>query len=240
MKWMISLFFLLLAGCHESTGLTGYDARDVDHVDVWDPVTPDLWDAGEDRVVEPEDVPIDRAPEAVDDPEPPCTYPPGPYSFDGVGFTVGPATWPACIKASGEEYPLEHADFEVFYCDPEVQSIAIFVATLSDPYCPPRIAELVSRSWHFETYGTKWIWLLAWDGGVIPTNAIAQSYFEDQGVTFGWFTDDADNSLGGYTFHNSPMLSGVPWIGVIDAKTMQVVASNPSDVFSVVQSLGTD
>jgi len=187
---------------------------------------------------------IDAAPdtsEVGDDPGPPCTYPPGPYRFDSVGDIVGPATWPSGIKASGESSWLDQADFEAFYCDPEVQSIGIFIATLSDPYCPPRIAELVSVTWLFETYGTKWIWLLAWDGGVVPTNAMARSYFEEQGVTFGWFTDDADNSLGAYTFNNNDMLGGgVPWIGVIDAKTMRVYASNPSDIFAIVESLGTD
>ncbi|MBW2261710.1 MAG: hypothetical protein JRG91_07020 [Deltaproteobacteria bacterium] len=99
---------------------------------------------------------------------------------------------------------------------------------------------MVALQSHFETYGTKMIWLLAWDGGTTPTNAMAQTFYESHGTSFGWYTDDRDNSVEAYLFHNSDMAGGVPWVGVIDAKTMRVAADNPSDVRSLVQSLGSD
>jgi hypothetical protein len=69
---------------------------------------------------------------------------------------------------------------------------------------------------------------------------MAQDYYGGHGANFGWFTDDADNSLGGYTFHNNPMATGVPWIGVIDADTMLVAYSNPSSLSSVISELAAD
>ena len=76
----------------------------------------------------PEDVPPDTVEEETVEP---CDYPTGTYAFNREGDLVGPATWPACIKASGETYPLDHADFETFFCDPAVESIIVFAATVS-------------------------------------------------------------------------------------------------------------
>lgn len=36
------------------------------------------------------------------------------------------------------------------------------------------------------------------------------------------------------------MVTAIPWIGVIDAETMQVMYYNPSNIYSIVQSLGSD
>jgi hypothetical protein len=91
-----------------------------------------------------------------------------------------------------------------------------------------------------DTYGAKVIWIMAWDGGTMPTPAMAESYYTGNGVDFGWFTDDEDNTWEPYIFHNNPFSSGVPWVGVIDADTMQVHSSNPSNVVSVVQTLAAD
>jgi len=99
---------------------------------------------------------------------------------------------------------------------------------------------MVSSKSQFETYGAKWIWVLAWDGGTEPTTAMAEDYYTSHGVDFGWFTDDQDNSWQPYAFHNTTMAGGVPWVGVIDAKTMEVVASNPSDVLTWARNLAED
>ncbi|MBW2261035.1 MAG: hypothetical protein JRG91_03600 [Deltaproteobacteria bacterium] len=101
---------------------------------------------------------------------------------------------------------------------------------------------MVALKSQFETYGTKWIWILAWDGGTPePTTALSQSFYEDLGVDFGWFTDDQDNSLGFCAYLNSDINGGgVPWWGIIDATTMEIVASRPTNTGSLVQSLGTD
>jgi hypothetical protein len=87
-------------------------------------------DAPADTIVAdtPGDVPPDTVEEETVEP---CEYPAGTYSFTREGDLVGPATWPSCIKASGETYPLDHADFEQFYCDPAVESIIVFAATVS-------------------------------------------------------------------------------------------------------------
>ncbi|MBW2261713.1 MAG: hypothetical protein JRG91_07035 [Deltaproteobacteria bacterium] len=79
----------------------------------------------------PVDVPVvDPVDEPVDEPAP-CEYPSGPYAFDMEGQIAGPATWPGCIKASGETSILDLADLAAFQCDPEVQSIGVFFATLT-------------------------------------------------------------------------------------------------------------
>jgi hypothetical protein len=99
---------------------------------------------------------------------------------------------------------------------------------------------MVTHKAEFDENGAKWIWILAWDGGTTPTTAMAEDYYSGYGVNFGWFTDDRDNSWEPYAFHNTGMAGGVPWIGVIDADTMQVYASNPTDVMSVVRTLAAD
>lgn len=240
MKWLAVLSFLLLAGCHESTGLTLEDAGDVDTVDP----LPDPRDVGWDPDVGVPDIPAEPPPEVrpevEDDPDAPCTYPPGPYRYTRIGDTVGPASWPTSIRASEETYPLEHADFEVLYCDPDVESIVIFLATLSDSMCPARIREMVSMRDDLDIHKVKFIWILAWDGGPMTTPAMAEEYYSGHGVTFGWFTDDEDNTWEPYIFHNNPFGSGVPWLGVIDAETMQVFENNPHDVLDVVRELARD
>ena len=85
-------------------------------------------------------------------------------------------------------------------------------------------------------YGAKWVWVLA---GASSASQAA-SYYQDIGVDFGWFTHDLDNSMGANALAGTPMASGVPWIGVIDAKTMQVAYNNPYNVYGIVQSLGSD
>ena len=108
---------VMLAGCDQEYPTTGYD------------VTVDL------PTETPIDVPTtDPVEEPVEDPveeTAPCEYPPGPYGFDMVGQIAGPATWPGCIKAAAETSILDLADMAAFQCDPEVQSIGIFFATLS-------------------------------------------------------------------------------------------------------------
>jgi len=79
------------------------------------------------------------------------------------------------------------------------------------------------------------VWILS--GG---TPSSAQSFFEGLGVTFGWFINDQDNSLGAYTLAGTAMASGVPWVGVIDATSMEVVYNNPMNLTAIVQNLGTD
>lgn len=88
---------------------------------------------------------------------------------------------------------------------------------------------------YLDEYGAKVVWILA-DG----TPSQAQSYYEGNGVTFGWFTNDADNSEGPYSLAGTSMASGVPWVGIIDGTTMEVKYNNPMNITAIVQTLGTD
>jgi hypothetical protein len=259
MRWTCALVLVVLPACFGSLKEYEEDASDVndtdgfDLVDTWLPDVLDAWDTPVDTT----DVPIDTGEEppgdalddtAVDAPydtamesDAPCTgYPPGPYDFASIGNVPGPASWPSSIKGSAETSLLAHADLQQFYCDPTVQSVLVFYGTLHSSTSPARIAEMTAIKSHFDTYGAKWIWLLAWDGGTAPTTALAESYFTGNGVAFGWFTDDADNTWESYGFHNSELVDSVPWIIVMDAETMQVAYNNPTDVAAAVMALGTD
>jgi hypothetical protein len=88
---------------------------------------------------------------------------------------------------------------------------------------------------HFELYGAKVIWVLS--GGA--SAAAAQSYYVGNGATFGWYTNDMDNTAGANIMAGNHMMSGVPWLGIVDAKNMQVMYNNPMTVYSIVQTLGT-
>jgi len=89
---------------------------------------------------------------------------------------------------------------------------------------------------HFELYGAKVVWVLS--GGA--SAAAAQSYFTGNGATFGWYTNDMDNTAGANTMAGTYMAEGVPWLGIIDAKTMEVKYNNPMTPYGPVQLLGTD
>jgi hypothetical protein len=192
-----------------------------------------LEDGGIDVSDDPLADPVPDGSDAIADPDGPCTYPAGPWAFDWIGDTVGPCSWPSAVYGAEETMT---ADFEVLHCDPDVQTILMFRATLTCPYCPGRIRELVDMKDHFDTYGAKWVWIL--EGGSSP--AQAAEYFEDLGVTFGWMTDDADNSQGAYYLAETPMSGTVPWIGIIDARTMRVAYNNPLSIERIVEEMGTD
>ena len=113
---------MLLASCYGSEYLFGQlDSSTVDS---------SPWDTG----IDEPDVPPDTVPADTSVDLPPdtgsCTYPSGPYAFNAVGDIPGPATWPDSMKGTDETYPLDHADLNEFYCDPAVQSILVFHATL--------------------------------------------------------------------------------------------------------------
>jgi hypothetical protein len=96
--------------------------------------TPDLYtDTGLDPGVDTApDTGVDTGTDPGVDTGGPCTdYPPGPYAFSRLGDTVGPATWPAMIKAPTETSSLAVADLQEFYCDPDVESVIVFIATIS-------------------------------------------------------------------------------------------------------------
>jgi hypothetical protein len=167
------------------------------------------------------------------DPPIPCTYPAGPYAFNEVGDTVPPCAWPSAVSSRPESLP---ADLEALYCDPGVESIFIFVGASYDANTASRLEEIVPFWDHYATYGAKWIWILM----DAPSDSAADEYLDEVGVGFGWATNDAASTLGAHYFASTPMLTAIPWIGVIDAETMQVVYDDPSNIYSIVLTLGTD
>jgi hypothetical protein len=88
----------------------------------------------------------------------------------------------------------------------------------------------------FAEYGAKVVWVLA--GGSSAT--AAASWYEGQGVTFGWMTHDGDNTWQRNGLAATAMAPGVPWVGVIDADTMQVAYNNPMNYYSIAVSLAGD
>ena len=59
-------------------------------------------------------------------------------------------------------------------------------------------------------------------------------------MTFGWRTNDSDNSLGGATIASSTIYEGVPWVGVIRTSDMQLVYDEPDDEFLDVAAIATE
>jgi len=51
----------------------------------------------------------------------------------------------------------------------------------------------------------------------------ANSYIEGYGIDFGFRTNDSDNVEGANLIANSDLFSGVPWIALINARTMEFV-----------------
>ncbi|MBW2261629.1 MAG: hypothetical protein JRG91_06610, partial [Deltaproteobacteria bacterium] len=169
-----------------------------------------------------------------EDTTPSCTYPSGPYSFTSVGDTVAPMHWPLAMARPDES---TEADLELLYCDPDVHSIFIQIVWISCPYCPERMREIALHSGDWETYGAKWIFIIT----DAATPAEADAYTSGQGVSFGWSTNDADNSEGASIIDSSPIYTGVPWTGVIRASDMQIVHDEADgtrlDIVSIAMEL---
>jgi hypothetical protein len=68
-------------------------------------------------------------------------------------------------------------------------------------------------------HGSKWIFVVA----DASSASAADAYINEYGVTFGWRTNDADNTQGSYSIAYSSIYGGYPWTGVIRASDMQLV-----------------
>jgi hypothetical protein len=179
-------------------------------------------DADVDAETDPVEEPAEDVPE--EEPEP-CEYPSGPYAFTAVGDTVAPMSWPSAVARPDDDgHP---ADLENLYCDADVHSIFIQAVLITCSACPGRMAEIASHRYDWEMYGAKWIFIVA----DATTPAEANAYTEAQGVSFGWSTNDADNSAGTYAIRAAPIHGGtltVPWTGVIRASDMQIYGEGSS------------
>ncbi len=212
------LVVLVLAGCYPELQVTMSDSTG--------DAEPDP--AGDAIVDDPvEDV-------AEEEAAPPCEYPSGPYAFTAVGDVVGPMSWDSAV-ARPDDYG-RPADLEDLFCDPDVHSIFIQIVTITCPYCPARMELIAYNRENWETYGAKWIFVVA----DATTPAEADAYTDAQGVSFGWSTNDTDNSMGAYTIAAAPIYSGVPWTGVIRTSDMQIVYEGTSpDIVNIAQELAS-
>lgn len=205
--------FLLLTACDASLYVNIEDT----YTDTLPDTTPDIIE--EDTLEE--------------DTTPPCDYPSEPYSFTAVGDTVAPMSWPMAIARPDESAP---ADLETLYCDPDVHSIFIQTVTIACVYCPARMQEIGDLRDHWETYGAKWIFIIS--DAATPTEA--DTYTSDQSVSFGWSTNDTDNSEGALTIASSPIYTGVPWTGVIRASDMQLVYDEPIETRLDIETIAME
>jgi hypothetical protein len=186
------------------------------------------------------DAPPDTAADMIEedtveeDSPPPCTYPDPPYSFTSVGDTVAPMSWPLAVARPDET---TRADLEDFHCDPDVHSIFIQTVTIPCPYCPDRMREIGALRDHWETYGAKWIFIVL----DASTPIEADGYTAAQSVSFGWSTNDMDNTVGARAIASSSIHdSTVPWTGVIRASDMQIVHDEPSGTRLDIETIAMD
>jgi hypothetical protein len=161
-----------------------------------------------------------------------CSYPGGPYEFNRVGRVVPPMAWPSAV-ATGDSLA---ADLARLHCDPSVNSIFIQVVTTACPNCPARMSEIAGLQSHWESTGAKWIFLV----GDASSASAADSYLDRYGVGFGWRSNDADNSAGGFTVTGSGIYGGVPWTAVISTRDMTLRYDEPDDRFLDIAAIATE
>jgi hypothetical protein len=147
--------------------------------------------------------------------------------------TVGPMSWP--MAAAGDDAE-GIADLPTFFCDPDVHSVFIQVTTTVCPACPDRMRTIAAEAAHWEATGARWIFLVS--DAASPD--IADQYVSNHGVTFGWRSNDADNTQGAYSVVGSSLFGGVPWTGVIRTSDMHLVYDEPDDRFLDIVSIATE
>ncbi len=70
--------------------------------------------------------------------------------------------------------------------------------------------------------------------------SMANSYIEDAGVTFGWRTNDADNSQGSYAIAYSSLYTAYPWTAVIRASDMRLMYEEPDDTYLDIYNIAIE
>jgi hypothetical protein len=162
-----------------------------------------------------------------------CNYPAGPYAFERFGV-VGPMNWPSAVPGADE--PEGSPNLAEVFCDPEVHSVFIQVTTTVCSACPARMQTIGGLRSHWETYGARWIFLVA----DADSSEAASDYADRNRVTFGWRSNDADNTLGMYSVVGSDIYEGVPWTAVIRTSDMQLVYDEPEDRFLDIMSIARE
>jgi hypothetical protein len=224
---------IVLAGCRQGSG--GRYSWDAEADSRADGTATD----SDDTV--PTDASADSAADVaqdVDEAAPPhdaetgCSYPSSSHAFD-LEQVVAPMSWPFAVLGADESGT---ADFSAFHCDPEVNSIFIQVATLVCPNCPTRVREIGGLREHWDAYGARWIFLVS----DASSPAEASAYVDRNGVTFGWRSNDGDNTVGPGAVVGSPLSGGVPWTVVIRASDMTMVYEEPEEWYLDIQSIAVE
>ncbi len=161
-----------------------------------------------------------------------CGYPAGPYDFS-LNEIVEPMRWPSAVAGPDT---VGAADLAALYCETDVHSIFVQIATTVDPSSPERLRFIGGLQEHWEDYGARWIFLVS----DAPTPVAASEYVIRSGVTFGWRSNDADNSEGAYSIVSAPIFGGMPWTGVIRTSDMQLVFDEPDDRYLDLETIAIE
>jgi hypothetical protein len=159
--------------------------------------------------------------DAEEDGDVPCLYPPEPHAFE-IDAVVPPFSWPEAILGDAET---GEADFESLHCDPAVNSIFMIFTGPRCPGCDERMAEILESESRWRSFGTKWIFIVQ----NADDMAEADAYVTGKGITFGYRTNDADNTIAPYAILDteyvrpSPGVEVVPWVWAIRASDMVMV-----------------
>ncbi|MBI5490177.1 MAG: hypothetical protein HY905_22775 [Deltaproteobacteria bacterium] len=140
-------------------------------------------------------------------------YPTGPYAFQRVGNILAPMVWDAARSGIDEALAASVASIR---CEPGIHSIFLMVLTEVCPVCPERLREINRLKDHWTATGAKWIFLVT--DSLSPVRA--SMYIERYGISFGWRSNDQDNSEGRYAIAQATEY--VPWIAVVRTSDMQV------------------
>ena len=91
---------------------------------------------------------------------------------------------------------------------------------------------------HWAEHGAKWIFVVE----DIYIDEEADEYVDRYGISFGFRTDDRDNSAGGFTIVWSGLYAALPWVGVIRKSDMVLlyVESDDPDLAAVAVELSTE
>ncbi len=167
----------------------------------------------------------------------PCAYPEGPFGLR-EGTVFAPMSWPSAM--TGPDTPAGAADFAALHCDPEVHSIFIQLASTWCTTCPARMREIGGLRSTWETYGARWIFIVNDAGSAEAAN----SYVERYGITFGFRTNDRDNTEGTSIIGESSLFTAVPWTGVIRTSDMVLAYDEPDtsylDLVSIAREMAEE
>jgi hypothetical protein len=133
--------------------------------------------------------------------------------------------WSAAVAGRDETGA---ADLEDLYCDPAVHSVFVVIVATWCTACPERMSQIAGLRDTWERYGARFIFLVS----DASTASVASSYVDRYGITFGFRTNDADNSSGSGAITGSSIYSAVPWTGVIRTSDM-VFVTNESESYYI-------